>query len=181
MFGPPASPDLEAWVLASAPRAVAYARSLLGNKDAAEDIVQDCYGRLIAKAHQYDLIRDGTKLLMASISNACINATMRRKPVVSLATITAGEESSYDPPDRTTASADEVASGNELEKAMASAMAELPVMQRAAVELKALGHSQQEIGEMLKTTASNAGVLIHRARQTLAKRLAPFLEGDDSQ
>ena len=54
----------------------------------------------------------------------------------------------------------------------------LPTQQRAAVELKAFGYSQQEIAEMLGITTSNAGVLVHRARQTLAQYLAPYLAGE---
>jgi RNA polymerase sigma-70 factor (ECF subfamily) len=49
-------------------------------------------------------------------------------------------------------------------------------VQRAAVELKALGHSLQEIAEILDVTPTNAGVLVHRGRQELARQLAPYLE-----
>ena len=57
-----------------------------------------------------------------------------------------------------------------------SALAQLPVSHRAALELKSLGHSLQDIGESLGVTPNYAGVLIHRARQAMAERLAPFLE-----
>jgi RNA polymerase sigma-70 factor (ECF subfamily) len=43
--------------------------------------------------------------------------------------------------------------------------------------MKSIGHSLQEIAETLGTSASNAGVLIHRARQAMALHLAPHLEG----
>jgi DNA-directed RNA polymerase specialized sigma24 family protein len=45
------------------------------------------------------------------------------------------------------------------------------------VELKALGHSLNEIAEMLAVTPTNAGVLVFRGRQGLARQLAPYLEG----
>ena len=64
----------------------------------------------------------------------------------------------------------------ELEEAIADGLSRLPMAQRAALELKSLGQSQQEIAEALETTPSNAGVLIHRARQTMARQLAPYLE-----
>ena len=89
--------ELDDWVLATAPRATAYARSLLGNAHEAEDIVQDCYCRLIAKASTYDLKRDGLKLLFTAIGNACINLRTRRKPVFRLIqSDTAGEDQSED-------------------------------------------------------------------------------------
>ena len=169
--------EVDAWVLATAPRAMAYARSLLRNLHQAEDIVQDCYCRLIAKQEVYDLPRDGLKLLLASISNACINLRTRRKPMARLA---AGGESeddvSSEPPDEKTASPEQLAVGNELEKAIAEAMSRLPALQRAAVELKSWGYSQQEIAEILQVGASHAGVLVHRGRQSLAEWLAPLID-----
>src|SRR5262245_9280357 len=78
----PASPgDLDALILATAPRAVAYAASLLRDAVLAEDVVQDCYCRLLQKAGEYDLPRDGAKLLFRAVTNACINHTTRRRPV----------------------------------------------------------------------------------------------------
>ncbi len=169
---------LDDWVRATAPRAVAYARSLLRNPHDAEEIVQDCYGRLLAKADVYDLPGDGMKLLLASISNACLNLKSRRRPFFRLVR-SDDDETFDDPPDRSTATPAEVATGNELASAVAIALRKLPVQQRAAIELKSLGHSQQEIGEILKVTSNNAGVLVHRARQALAEMLAPFLERED--
>ena len=54
----PAVADLDAWVLSTAPDAVAYAVSLLRDRAAAEDVVQDCYCRLLQKADVYDLPRE---------------------------------------------------------------------------------------------------------------------------
>lgn len=171
---------LDEWVRATAPRAVAYARTLLRNPHDAEEIVQDCYGRLIAKADVYDLPRDGMKLLLTSISNACLNLKSRRRTFFRLVR-SDDDETFDDPPDRSTAKPEETASGNELAAAVAIALRKLPVQQRAAIELKSLGHSQQEIGEILNVTSNNAGVLVHRARQALAEMLAPFLEREDAR
>ncbi len=168
--------DLDAWVLETAPRATAYAKSLLGNEHEAEDIVQDCYCRLIAKAGTYDLKRDGQKLLFTAIGNACINLRTRRKPTYSLTRSDAdGGGRTEDPADPKAVAPDDSAAAGELQSAMAQGLRLLPTQQRAAVELKAFGYSQQEIAEMLGITTSNAGVLVHRARQTLAQYLAPYL------
>ena len=175
MAGGRAADDLDAWVVATAPRATAYARSLLRDHADADDVVQDCYCRLLAKADKYDLPRDGLKLLLTAITNASINRTTRRKPTFSLTRD--ADDSPDDPPDPLAAAPDLTAASNELKAALDTALATLPPQQRAAVELRALGYSQQEVGEMLGTTASNAGVLIHRGRQALAQRLAPFLGG----
>jgi DNA-directed RNA polymerase specialized sigma24 family protein len=52
----------------------------------------------------------------------------------------------------------------------------LPITQRAALELKSLGQSLEEIGAALRVSANNAGVLVHRARQAMARRLEPYLK-----
>jgi RNA polymerase sigma-70 factor (ECF subfamily) len=159
--------EIEAWVKAVLPRAYAYARSLVKDAHTAEDLVQDCLCRLLAK--QYDLPRDGQKLLYRAISNAAINWTTRRKSLVSLNADDAhpAVSSSFGP--------EALSEGRELEIAVAHALVELPAMQRAAVQLRSLGHSQEEVAEILEISGSHAGVLIHRARKQLAVSLAPFL------
>ena len=169
----PTAADLDAWVLETAPRATAYARTLIRDPDRADDVVQDCYCRLLAKAGVYDLPRDGLKLLLTAITNACINAATRRKPVFRL--VRGEDDGADDPPDPAATVPDDIAAANELGTAVAAALASLPPNQRAAVELKGLGYSQQEIAEMVGVSVSNAGVLIYRGRLALAELLAPYL------
>src|ERR1700722_16059388 len=83
--------NLEAWVLSTLPRALGYASSLLRDKALADDVVHDCYLRLLQKAEVYDLLRDGTKLLYKAITNACIDRNHRDRMVLSLSG--AGSES----------------------------------------------------------------------------------------
>jgi RNA polymerase sigma-70 factor (ECF subfamily) len=175
--GPP--DELEAWVLETAPRAVAYARSLLRNPDEAEDVVQDCYCRLLAKADVYDLPRDGLRLLLKAVTNACINLRTRRRTLFRLVrTDTDGVDQTDDPADDRAEPPDQQLLTRELSDAVADGLRRLPPQQRAALELKSLGHTQQEIADILDVTPTNAGVLVHRARQALARHLAPFLGGE---
>ena len=179
MPGGSPSAELDAWVLATAPRAVAYARSLLHDSHSADDVVQDCYMRLLAKAQVYDLPRDGLRLLLRAITNACINARTRRKPVLRLVRADdGGEQGAEDPPDPAAASPELNLMEQELRDAVAAGLLTLSPQQRAALELKSVGHTQQEIGEILGVSPANAGVLVYRARQALAAYLAPFLGGE---
>ena len=172
-----AAADLEAWILATAPAAVAYAASLLRDRAAAEDVVQDCYCRLLQKANVYDLPRDGRKLLFESVTNACINRATRARLVLSLDAPGENEASLHEAvADKSAAPPERTLMHRELEQAIAAALATLPVAHRAALELKSLGHSLNDIGEALGVSPNYAGVLIHRARQAMAERLAPFLE-----
>jgi RNA polymerase sigma-70 factor (ECF subfamily) len=172
-----APPDsLDHWVRQTWPRAVAYARSLLRDRPAAEDVVQDCYCNLLRKAADYDLLRDGVRLLMKAVSNACFKRNARERPMTRLDAMgTDGRR--IDLPDCGT-QPPRAALDAELERAVEDGLARLPQTQRAAIELKSLGHSLAEIAEILDVTPTNAGVLIHRGRQELARLLAPFLEDD---
>jgi RNA polymerase sigma factor (sigma-70 family) len=173
-------PGLEAWVLATWARAVVYAQSLLRDRSAAEDVAQDCYCNLLRKADVYDLARDGVPLLMKSITNACLKKNSRDRPMVSLSIHSpAGSDGwqSIDPVHPNAVEPSSIVLNAELEQAIETALERLPETQRAAVELKGLGHTLREIGEILDVTPANAGILVFRGRQALAKYLAPFLEG----
>ena len=141
----------------------------------ADDVVHDCYLRLLEKADVYDLLRDGTKLLYKSITNACIDRNHRDRMVLSLtAKGTEGDKRS-DIEDRKQSGPLENVIHKELENAVEAGIANLPLAQRAALELKSLGSSTQEIAEALGTSPSNAGVLVHRARRALAEGLASYM------
>jgi RNA polymerase sigma-70 factor (ECF subfamily) len=163
---------LDGWVTAVAPRALAYARGLLRDRSQAEDVVQECFYRLLRRADQYDLPRDGVKLLFKAISNLCINQQTRQRTLHSLE---AGERDGA-----LVVKADQlpeqVAMGRELHAAVLRAVAELPELQRAALELRALGQSKAEIAEVLDVSLSHAGVLVHRARLALAAALHSFMQ-----
>jgi RNA polymerase sigma factor (sigma-70 family) len=164
---------LNAWVVTTLPRATAYARSLLGDAGQADDVVHDCYCRLLVKRDEYDLIRDGTKLLYKAITNASIDQRRRDKGWVSLdeAMLTTGTARTSDSEEPI-----RLAMRREFDQALKEGLAKLPLLQRAAVELKSLGYSQREIAEALDVSPTNAGVLVHRGRECLAKLLGGHLE-----
>ena len=115
--------------------------------------------------------------MFKAISNACINLVQRRPPTVGLevAEQAAGADR-FSMAERPEAEPDRRAMRREFEQAIAEALAELPVTQRAVVELRSLGHSLIEVAEMLEMSHANARTVLHRARQALAVKLRPFLE-----
>lgn len=167
--------DLGQWVARTVRPALAYAITLVRNRHDAEDIVQECYRRLLSRSVHYDLPRDGVKLLYKSITNACINHVQRRPPTVGLEgsgeVMTPHWAEDGLPPDARLIQ-------KELQEAVGQALEELPVNQRAVVELSSLGHSLVDVAQMLDVSHSNARVLLHRGRQTLAARLKTFREGE---
>jgi RNA polymerase sigma-70 factor, ECF subfamily len=169
-------PDAVAdWVRATLPRALGYAKALLRDPVSAEDVVQDCYARLLARAAHYDLPRDGLKLLLRSVTNACIDLRTRERALLSL---DAGADgASLAVPDRSATDPHEAAVAGELAARIETAMAKLPLGQRAAIHLAALGYTLPEVAATIGTTHGNARVLVHRARQALEADLGPFLFG----
>ena len=161
-----------------APRAVAYARSLLNRPQSAEDIVQDVFCRLLEHP-EYDLLRDGEKLVFRSITNACINASVRRRAVLSLDYEGMDGATLHEEVPATGATDPaQVAASRDVLRAVARELMALPPMQRAAVELKAMGKSLKEVAESLSVSPENAGVLVHRGRKALRERLGPLLPGE---
>src|SRR5205823_6085807 len=117
-------------------RALAYATSLLRDRTRAEDVVQDCYCRLLQKAAAYDLPRDGLKLLLKAVSNACINLATRERRHLSLDAARARNDGpGWEPADHTSEEPERVMMYHELERAVAAGLARLPVTHRAALEL----------------------------------------------
>lgn len=162
---------LEPWVLAVVPRALAYARSLVRNSSQAEDVVQECLYRLLRRIDHYDLQRDGLKLLFKSISNLCINHATREKALLSLDSDGEADDRPIPVPDDSAMQPDRVLQLRELQAQIDQALQKLTPMQRAAIELRSLGLSKEEIGAALNVSTTNAGVLVYRARQFLAGEL----------
>lgn len=162
------------WIAAVAPRAAAYARSLVRTPDRADDVVQECLYRLLRRASDYDLERDGVRLLFRAITNLCINRATRERELLSLGS--GGDDDAAEVADRATPSPEQVAVSRELEARVRAALQKLPPLQRAAVELRALGLSKEDIAESLGVTRSNAGVLVCRGRRALAAELGAVAE-----
>ena len=162
---------LDAWVLNTLPRAVRFAQSLLSNSSDADDIVHDCYCRLLQKSSHYDLARDGTKLLYRSITNACIDQTRKGQRTVSIHRGDDEDHTDHMMVDHKSETPAAIVEQRELVDAIGFALARIPVEQRAALELKSMGYSLSEIADAVGVSESNAGVLVHRARRAVADYL----------
>jgi RNA polymerase sigma-70 factor (ECF subfamily) len=148
----------------------------LRDQAAAEDVVQDCYLRLLERAGRYDLPCDGIKILLRAVTNASIDRRSRERTLLSL---DGGEEGGSDLADRRSPCPVQEAIGSELAARIEAALERLPVGQRAAVHLSGLGYTLPEVAEMLETSHANARVLVHRARRALEEVLGPFLYGGE--
>jgi RNA polymerase sigma factor (sigma-70 family) len=166
--------QLDDWILTVTPQAVIFARSLIRNPSDAEDVVQESLLRLIRHAEEYDLINDGAKILFRTITNLCINKSQREKALYSM-DLEISEDGPIPLQDRFALLPESILQERELQKAINSGMEKLPELQRAALELRALGQTKAQIATILQISESNAGVLVYRARQFLLQEVAPLL------
>jgi RNA polymerase sigma-70 factor (ECF subfamily) len=166
---------LGGWIARTVQPALAYAITLVRNRHDAEDIVQECYRKLLARSAHYDLPRDGEKLLYKSVTNACINLVQRRPATTSIDSL---KDAGFPPHADDGRPAESRLMQREMEKVIEQALAELPVNQRAVLELSSLGHSLVDVAEMVNVSHANVRVLLHRARQSVAEKLKVFREGE---
>jgi RNA polymerase sigma factor (sigma-70 family) len=166
------------WVSQVLPKAVLFARSLVRDVHAAEDIVHDCVCKLLIRQEHYDLVNDGFKLLLRSISNASIDRLRKLEPW-SLDDSGPGDRVQSAGIDSKAIDPSSLVMVRELEMAIERGLQSLPVRQRAVVEMKGLGLRMSEIAESLTISESHAGVLLHRARATMSIVLADWTKVDE--
>jgi RNA polymerase sigma-70 factor, ECF subfamily len=165
---------LEAWVRLNTGPGLAYAKSLLRDHHQAEDIVQDCLCRILSRAGEYDLISDGRRILFRSITNACINHSTRFRLVTGLEDEENGSE--YQVMDHREQQPVDQLVYRETSQKIAAILDLLPTEQRAALQMKSVGCSQEEIASELGILPNHAGVLIFRARKFVEKHLGGLME-----
>ncbi len=145
-------------------RAFAVAYRLLGQRQDAEDVVQDAFLAALGKLDTFERGRPFGPWLLRVVANRGINVRKglelrRTEPI---------------PEDTTSRSASpfEAAAHSELRDQLRRALARLPEQQRWIVELFELdGFTGPEIGEMLDMAEGTVRWHLHQARQTLRAAL----------
>jgi RNA polymerase sigma-70 factor, ECF subfamily len=163
--------ELERWVRNSLPKALAFARTLCSNEHTAEDLVHDCFCRLLTKRDKYDLVTDGWRLLLRAITNAVIDRHRKLEPTLLESASDNGDSAMNVVPDGHAQEPLQIVMNRELETTIETALNQLTIAQRAALELKSLGLSQAEIAGSLSISENYVGVLLYRAREKMSKLL----------
>jgi RNA polymerase sigma-70 factor (ECF subfamily) len=169
---------LEYWVRRTLPKAITFARSVTSDFHEAEDLVQDCFARLLAKRSEYDLPADGWKLLLRSITHAAIDRRRRRKPL----RLDVDEDGRSKIDGLALAREPEPISPlmtRELQKKIDIAIESLPWIQRTVIELKGQGLSLQEIADAVTITPNHVGVVLYRARAAMYHLLQDWFKAED--
>ncbi|MFT4688873.1 MAG: RNA polymerase sigma-70 factor (ECF subfamily) [Limisphaerales bacterium] len=145
----------------------------------AEDLAQGVFVQIYKAAHRYEPRAKLSTWIFTIARNLCLNEIRRRSrhPADSIEAQEEGGDGKYfhQFEDRKGFTPGESTLQHELTQKIEGALAVLPENQRTAILLCREGMSYDEIGEILGTSLSSVKSLIFRGRDTLKKRLKPYL------
>lgn len=150
--------------------ATLLAAQLLGDRDDAEDVVQDAFRIVYRDAHRFDDARPFGPWLYAIVRRLAANRASRNARRARLLRLWAGTEQRTAPPP------DHGVVARLTSDAAWHAMKHLPPMQRACFELVAVrGLSPEEVGAMYAISESTVRQHVFRARSALRSQLGDEL------
>jgi RNA polymerase sigma-70 factor (ECF subfamily) len=152
----------------------------LGPTPEREDLVQEVFLRVIRSRERYQATARFSTFLYRIVFNLSVNQTERAKGELSLASESPPPhraEHAFDVRDPRAASPSAGLEEGDIVDAVRAAIAALPHAQRMALILAKYEElSFAEIAAVLGSSEKAIKSLVHRARETLRERLAPFLE-----
>lgn len=159
---------------------ISLAFRMLRDATEAEDVAQNVFVQVFKSAHRYEVSSKFSTWLFTIARNLCLNEIRRRSrhPAESL---DAPHPEQDDHPlhqfeDKKAALPPESLVQRELEAKLEEALAELPESQRTALVLcRQEELSYQDIAGVLNCSVSATKSLIHRGRETLKRKLKPYL------
>lgn len=153
----------------------------LGRTADAEDLAQEVFLRIWKAAKTYEKTAKFSTFLYRITANVCISSIRARKrsPEVSLEAVMRGVDTDHklEVVDESAARPGSRLEKDELALKVRQALDSLPESQRMAVILRRWEDcSYTEIAETMDTTVSAVKSLLVRARESLRRRLGPFVE-----
>ena len=150
---------------------------MTGNRDDAEDIVQETFLRAYRSLNQFDERAVFTSWLYRIATNYALDLLRARKtkPAVSLSAPAPDEADGTAGLAATDPGPERVAFSGQLQERIAAALDQLTPHERTAFTLRHFeGHTTEEIGEALKIGANAAKQVVFRAVQKMRAALQPF-------
>ena len=151
---------------------------MLGDNSDVEDLAQQVFVRVWKSASRYQPRAKFTTWLLKITRNLVFNELRRRKRHSAIPLQSDPESEEMQLKDELAAAPDDTLLEHELQRAIESAIAELPESQRMAVVLRRYQElSYEEIADVLDQTVPAVKSLLFRARTQLRERLKGYLEG----
>ncbi|WP_028558979.1 RNA polymerase sigma factor SigW [Paenibacillus pinihumi] len=151
---------------------------MLGNRQEAEDVVQEAFLRVHNNLDRYDEKLKFSTWIYRIATNLCIDRLRKRKPSYSLDAQPTDHDGldgySMIPSDNRTPESEVLLS--ETQQIIHQAMATLPVKYKTVMVLRYLQEmSLQEIGDVLGMPVTTVKTRVHRGREFLRKKLERVL------
>ncbi len=159
-------------------RIIGTVAKMLGDPADAEDIAQQVFIRVWKSAARYEPTAKFTTWLFKITRNLVFNELRRRKrhPAQSLDAVNE-DDRPMQTPDHTVKAPDTALLDEEMQRAIQSAIDELPEAQRMAVILRRYEDiSYEEIGEILDLSVPAVKSVLFRARTELREKLKRYLD-----
>ena len=153
----------------------------VGNRDVAEDIVQETFLRVFRKRHAYKAIANFSTWLFTIAGNLAKSELRRRKRwrFLSLDWTNEDDEKGFELPDKSKLP-DEIISDRLTNADVQKAIRSLPIRYREAIILRDIdGMAYQEIADILKCPIGTVKSRVNRARLKLQKKLKVY--GSDNE
>jgi RNA polymerase sigma-70 factor (ECF subfamily) len=153
----------------------------LGDVSGREDLVQEVFLRVVRARDRYQPSARFSTWLYRIVFNLCANWRQRRREAFSLEGPTRGpagdEEGRFELADEGSIDPSDGLVQDDVVAAVRRAIAELPENQRMALILaKYEDMSHAEIANVMSSSEKAVKSLVHRARESLRGKLAPFFE-----
>jgi RNA polymerase sigma-70 factor (ECF subfamily) len=160
-------------------RVFALCSRFLGDVSGREDLVQEVFVRIVRARDRYEPTARFSTWLYRIVYNLCANWRDRRREMLSLdgGRGAPSEREHGDVADEAVPDPSDGAARGDVADAVRSAVGALPENQRMALILaKYEGLSLAEIAAVMGSSEKAIKSLVHRARENLRARLAPWLE-----
>jgi RNA polymerase sigma-70 factor (ECF subfamily) len=155
-------------------RVYSFAYRMLSVESAAEDVTQEAFLVLIEHPEQYRSERGSVLTFLCAIARHHIFHLFRRRGYE--VEMGFDDDVNQTEPDESEQDPLTILLGQELSAEVSAAIGELSPLQREAIVLREFQElSYEEIARVTCADVSVVKVRLHRARQSLARRLAPYL------
>jgi RNA polymerase sigma-70 factor, ECF subfamily len=150
----------------------AYLYRLIGNRDEAEDILQDVFIKAYKNLHSYDSSRKFSSWIYRIAHNEAVNFIKRKslRRLVSWEDISSTKDKLES--SSTEAAADDDWMRRETIKEVSDAINKMPIKYKQVLLLRYFSEkSYEEIGEILGKPVNTVGTLINRAKKKLSEEM----------
>ena len=162
-------------------RLLNFVNRTIGDRERAEDLVQEVFIRVFRHLHRFDQTKKFSTWIYTIASNLAKNElrNRHRNPLVLFQTIKKNWEADHRPLqfEDTTARPDDLYRKRYLKEAVDQCVGQLPAHHRAVFVLRELeGKSYAEIAEITGCNLGTVKSRLNRARNSFAQLIAPLLE-----